>query len=158
MINIYDLYDLSGIFKNIRMYPNYDLNHQILTKCVGVLSNKESIQEINQFRTALCTIQGLDMAIYFFAGVQNVYVYFSGFLKKKTIYRLLIKACEELMIAISEENIEKTTDLADCLHNLPISIVENNFSIPKSFWKSEVKFYRNKWNTTFLKEEEKDLK
>lgn len=155
MINMYDLYDLSAIFKNIRMYPNYELNYEILKKIKSVLLSQDSIHDLNQFRSALSTIQNLDKEMYSFAYVQNEYVYFSSFLKKENIYNLLIKVCEELMLAITEKNVNKVVDLADCLHNLPIFLVENNFSVPKDYWKNEVKYFRDKWDKKFLLAEQK---
>ena len=50
------------------------------------------------------------------------------------------------------------SDLSDCLHDLPVLIVENKLTIPNSFWKNEVKRYRKKWNKNFLVTEQKKLR
>ena len=89
--------------------------------------------------------------LYAFTAVENKYCYFPlPFLKDEKIYMILIKACEHLLSAICEKNEAKIYDLADCLHNLTIVIAGNNYSIPKKFWKTEVKYYRKKWDKDFL--------
>ena len=87
--------------------------------------------------------------------IENYYTYYPSFLKNEYIYSILSAALKELLIALNEGNLEKIADLADCLHDLPIIIVENNYSIPKKFWKVFIKSYRNKWNKIFLITEEK---
>ena len=153
MLSIYDLYDLSAIFKNIRAFPEYESNNEVLLKTINVLESRLENHDMNQFRGALRSINSLDKEKYHFAYVDNVYVYFPAFLKEKHIYILLIECCECLLKAIEEKNTEKIADLADCLHNLPTLIADNSFSIPKNFWKNEMKYYRKKWDKNFLKQE-----
>lgn len=157
MLSIYDLFDLSGIFKNIRSFPNYSLNKEIIQKTIEVLLDDSTSHNINQFRKALQTIRELDLEKYYFVAINNVYVYFPSLLKDETIYELLITACRHLLNAVMEENIEKIIDLADCLHNLPNDIVESGLLIPKFFWKISVKTYRKKWDKNFLRMEQKKL-
>lgn len=158
MINEYDLYDLHAIFVSIRFSPNNDTNYDVLVNVINVLNDIDNANT-NQFRTALRTIEKLkETEIYSFVFTENKYCYFSlPFLKNKKIYQVLICACSELVNAIKEKHTEKVIALADCLHNLPILIVENKYSIPKSFWK-EINTYRKKWNETFLLLEEKSFK
>jgi hypothetical protein len=151
MLSIYDLYDLYAIFLNIRAYPDYELNHEILLNIINVLENRHVNHDENQFRTALRLINTLDMEKYPFVQVINLYVHFSAFLKDEGVYKTLVECCKCLLNAVKEKNVEKTEDLADCLHNLPIHIIENGFAIPKKFWKGEVKYYRCKWDKDFLK-------
>lgn len=149
MLSVYDLYDLSRVLTNIRAFPEYSFNADIIKTVLHVLSDRSDNHELNQFRTALMTIEGLDET-YSFVRVQNVYTYFPTVLKDETVYGILTSALQSLSQAIAEENREKIVDLADCLHNLPIMIAENRFSVPRNFWRVCVKPYRNKWDKAFL--------
>jgi len=44
MLSAYDLYDLSEIFINIRAYPEYELNDEVLSRTGNVLTNRHVIQ------------------------------------------------------------------------------------------------------------------
>lgn len=157
MICIYDLYDLHAIFTAVRASPLSKINADVISKCIGVLKDRRINNEINQFRTALRTIDLSDtQGLYGFALVENKYCYFPlPFLKDEKIYLLLIKACEYLLKAINENGEDEIYDLADCLHNLPIIIADNKYSIPDRYWKNEVRHYRSKWKKDFLTEEQK---
>ncbi len=160
MLNFYELYDLHSIFVGIRSSPNNAINNEVLLSVINVFKNRHNNHEPNQFRLALQPISALDIEdLYNFSLVENKYVYFPlPFLKNEKIYLVLIKACEQLLETVNEKNTEKIYDLADCLHNLPIFITENKYTIPKKYWKNEVKYYRKKWDKTFLIEEQKSLK
>ncbi|MDR1892232.1 MAG: hypothetical protein LBQ48_04420 [Oscillospiraceae bacterium] len=157
MIVIYDLYDLHYIFIGIRCFPNYELNGEVLLKVIDVLENRHSNNDFNQFRAALQSINSLDKEDYYkFAFVENKYTYFPlFFLKDENVYVILIEACKRLLEAVDEKNEQKIYALADLLEYLPISITENNYSIPKIFWKKFVTHYRNKWDKSFLINEQK---
>ena len=157
MLSIYDLYDLHSIFTCIRFRPDYELNGLIMSKASEVLNNRYSNSECNQFRIAIRSIDNLDYELYRFSSTDNVYTYFPSLLKDEKIYILLVESCECLSEAINDGNKEKIIDLADCLHNLPIIIVENNHSIPKHYWENEVKYYRKKWDNDFLRKIQKSL-
>lgn len=158
MLNIYDLYDIHAILINIRQNPKYELNKEVITKTINVLKNWQNNQKMNQIRTALQSISSLDIEAYNFVYVNNLYTYFPSYLKNENIYIMLIEALECLLIAIEEKNIEKIIDLADCLHNLPIYLVENHFFVPKEYWNCEVKYYRKKWDKNFLVKVQRHLK
>lgn len=132
----------------------------MLLSVINVLKNRHNNHEQNQFRVALQSISARDREeLYNFSLVENKYCYFPlSFLKNEKIYLVLIKACEQLFEAVNEKNQEKIYDLADCLHNLPIFITENRYTIPNKYWKNEVNYYRKKWDKTFLIEEQKLLK
>ena len=149
MLNVYDLYDLHAIFVNIRFLPNYELNEKILSSVIEVLKNRCN-NDFNQFRMAINKINSLNKELYRFAFVENTYTYFPYALKNERVYNLLIEACECLSNAVRESNTQKVYDLADCLHNLPIFIIDNNFSVPKKYWRNEVSYYREKWDNNFL--------
>lgn len=160
MLSFYELYDLYSIFVGIRSSPNNAINKEVLLSVINVLKNRHNSDELNQFRLALQPISVRDTEeLYNFSLVENKYCYFPlSFLKDEKIYLVLIKACEKLLEAVNEKNTEKIYDLADCLHNLPIFITENKYTIPKKYWKNEIKYYRKKWDKTFLIEEQKLLK
>ena len=145
MFCIYDLYDLSAVYIAIRHDPEYKNNLIILKEILDLLENREKSSEVNQLRTALSGIEGIDKNKYYFVDTQNVYTYFPSFLKNDEVYNVLIGATKALMVIVMENKKQQIIDLADALHNLPIYIVEYDFSIPKSFWKNEVASYRKKW-------------
>ena len=157
MLHIYDLYDLHSIFINIRFCPEHETNSQILEKTIGVLEDRYNNHEVNQFRTALRSIDSLDKELYTFAFVENIYTYFPAIIKNESIYLALRESCKYLLKAVQEKNKEKIIDLADCLHDLPIIIAENHFSIPKSYWKIYIDPYRKKWDKDFMKLLQKKL-
>ena len=156
MINLYDLYDLHAILIAICSNPNDSFNSEVVLNIINVI-NDRGASEINQIRKSLQTIKSLiKNDIYDFVFVENKYSYYPlPFLKDEKIYAVLFSSLREILVALNEKDEERTFDLADCLHNLPIMIVENNYSIPKIFWKKIVKDYRRKWNNNFLRIEEK---
>ena len=157
MINTYDLYDLYAVFVGIRSHPDHPLNGTIIDRIICVFNNRES-GDMNQIRKAIQNAGNLQKDdVYSFASTENVYTYMPFILKDEAIYNVLISACKEMKNVIIGTNSEQIADLADCLHNLPIYIAENNGKIPKMFWKNEVAFYRKKWNKRFLAEVQKPL-
>ncbi len=154
MLSVYDLYDLSAIFTAIRENPKYDYNKTVLESVLMVFSRRNYHHNHNQFRIALQEISNLDKNIFFFVDTLNVYSYTSGFLKDEKIYSVLTKATQDLLGLINSEKWEQAEALADCLHNLPIDIAENKFTLPKSYWRAEFKYYRKNWDKSFLKDEE----
>ncbi|GEM_PF-3105868 len=58
----------------------------------------------------------------------------------------------------NECNTEKSHDLLDCIHNLPVLLLNKKHSKSQVFWKSSVKQYRGKWqDDNFLVQEEQSL-
>lgn len=155
MLNSFDLYDLYAIFVNIRNNEYDVLNGDIVSKILDVLKNRTVNFETNQFRTALSTFDLSKQPEYSFVYTQNVYTYIPSLIKEEKVYELLEIVCEELLKIISQHKYEQVRDLADVLHNLPLMIVEQNLSIPVDFWCSEIKYYRKKWNNSFLNDYEK---
>ena len=152
MLSIYDLYDLHAILVRIRFAPEADDNYDIILNVVDVLTNEKKNNGANQFRIAIQSIKNIKgNSLYDFVHIENRYSYYPlPPLKDENIYKVLISSCMELLRVISEKNKERIFELTDCLHNLPIMIVENKYTIPKSFWKKEIKYYRQKWNKSFL--------
>lgn len=160
MLCVYELYDLHMILVAIRSYPDDAINSEVVSNIIAVLNNRTESDEINQFRKALQSVESIDSSgIYDFVFTENKYSYFPlPFLKDERIYSVLSAAFEELLLALDEGNRERIVDLAECLHNLPIILVEKQYSIPNSYWKTFVKYYRNKWNSDFLRAEQTSLK
>ena len=157
MISNNDLHDITAAFIAIRSNPKYELNNAILDKIVQVLKLDDQTSEHNQIRKAIASIKNLNQDRWYYVYHNNVYVY-NRFLRNKQIYQLLIKACETLKQLLEMQDYERSHDLVDSIHCLPDIIVENNFSITKSYWKTHIENYRNKWDKTFLIEEQKALK
>lgn len=156
MITKNDLYDISFVLILIRDNIREELNTKILCKIIDVLQT-EITTEDNQIRKAISAIEGLDSEHWYFVFYKNVYVNHQ-FLKNEKIYALLVKLLQTLINEINQENFDKAYDMIDCFHCLPEIIADNNLSIPKSFWKTFVKSYRNKWDNTFLKNEQTNYK
>ena len=159
MLSVYELYDLHIVLVAIRAYPEASINNAVVLKVLEVLNNRVASDENNQFRKSLQGVEDLDKySIYDFVFTENKYSYYPlPYLKDKNIYAILVSAFEELLVALGENNRERIVDLAECLHNLPIILVDNIYSLPKSFWKHHVKHYRSKWNGEFLIVEQKRL-
>ncbi|MBQ7821944.1 MAG: hypothetical protein IJ391_06665 [Clostridia bacterium] len=151
MLSVYDLYDLSAVYKLIRYFPQYELNIIILEKVLEVLRCKDNTISHNQFRTVLSEIPFLDRERFEFVYTNNVYTYFPSLLKDELAYKVLIEATEKLKESIVSNNTQFTIELADCLHDLPPDIVENQMKIPKQYWKREFAAIRRKWDKTFVK-------
>ncbi|MBE6592174.1 MAG: hypothetical protein E7646_09055 [Ruminococcaceae bacterium] len=163
MLSVYDLYDLHAILVRIRFSPDDTVNCDIILRVIDVLTdsrNNFDNSDSNLFRTALQLVNGLENNdLYDFAFVENKYSYFPlPPLKDERIYTVLIRSFEELLCVIENNNKEQILELSDCVHNLPIFIVENKLTIPKSFWKNEIKYYRKKWNNRFLVPEQQLFK
>lgn len=89
------------------------------------------------------------------ASVRNAYVNHL-FLTNRYIYELLIKMCQESICTLETQEFERANDLIDCYHCLPIIIAENHLCIPKSYWKTYIRPYRDKWDKSFLVKEQKN--
>lgn len=151
MFSNYDLYDLYEVFLCIRQYPNYELNNIVMDKVREAIVNYTNTYSTNNIiRFSLKPIENLDKDIYKFVYIENYYTYVPFLLKDMHTYNILDASCKALSDAIRECNELKIVDLADCLHNLPISIAEHK-AIPKCFWKQEIVAFRNKWDKNFLK-------
>ena len=123
---------------------------------INILETQNNTED-NQIRKGLATIKGIDRERWFFVYHNNVYVN-CQILKKSDIYNLLLKLLRYLIHVLEKEEFDKAYDLVDCFHCLPEIIADNNFSIPKTFWKTFVKYYRDKWDNDFLKVEQKEFK
>lgn len=154
MISQNDLYDITSALVAIRNDIQYRFNSEILSKIIQVLRYAEKEYEDNQVRKALADVQGLDQERWYYIYHNNVYVN-RRFLKNKYAYEILIKLCEESIYALKTQNFERAYDLIDCYHCLPDIMADNHFRIPKNYWKTYIKPYRDKWDKTFLVVEQK---
>lgn len=156
MINKNDLYDITFALIIIRNNITEKVNPQILSQMIKVLEEKNNTED-NQIRNAISSIGGLDREYWFFAYHNNVYVNHQ-MLDKADIYALLIKLFQSLICELNKKMFDKAYDLVDSFHCLPEIIADNNFTIPKSFWKTFVRDYRRKWDNDFLLDEQRRLK
>lgn len=154
MISQNDLYDMAYAFVLIRNNIQYQFNSEILSKIVLVLKYEQIEYEDNQVRKALADIQGLNQEQWNFVYHNNVYVN-HRLLKSTYIYKMLIKLCEESIIALKNQEFERAYDLIDCYHCLPDIIADNHLSIPKNYWKVYIKPYRDRWDKKFFVSEQK---
>ena len=154
MIDENDLYDISAAFTRIRYDITYDLNVDVVDKIVQVLISNEELSYENRIRIALSSIDNLSKEQWYFAYHNNLYVH-HVLLKNPYIYDILVKACLVLKYALVEKSYDKAYDLVDAIHCLPDIIAENKFTITKSYWKTHIRYYRNKWDKEFLLCEQK---
>lgn len=166
MITKNDLYDITFSLMIIRYRVSEQTNIGVLYQMIKVLetdaepANKRAEDEWiedNQIRKAISTVEGLDKEFWSFVYHNNVYVN-QQILKNPYIYDLLINILRELLYVIKNEEFKKAFDLADNVHCLPELIADNNFTVPKRFWKIFVKNYRKKWDKKFLRKEQKRKK
>lgn len=153
MIDRYDLYDMSFALVMIRYDIRSETNIPVLARMIGVLEAKEAVGD-NQIRRVLSSIAGLDRERWFFVYHNNVYVN-CRMLERKSIYDLLIKSFRELERALHGGEFDRADALADALHCLPEMIADNDFRVPKTFWKVHIKSYRDEWDGDFLRAEQK---
>lgn len=160
MLGFYDLYDLHAIIIGIRAFPQNPINQEILSAIITLMKNKRENTASNQIRSAIKELIGKNNdELYTFALTENVYSYYpSLFLNDEKVYQVLISALESLLAVLQHNDICQIYDLADCLHDLPIIIAENNYKITSKYWKCEVRYYRKKWDRNFLREEQRLLK
>lgn len=157
MINQYDLYDMTFAFLLMRNDIKNSLNNEVLKKIISVLENKTVMYEDNSIRKAISSIQNLNYEQWQFAYYNNVYVN-HRFLSNDYIYSLLTTLCKEAINILNQHHYERAFDLIDSFHCLPEMIANNNFLVPRQFWKIYVTSYRIKWDKNFLIEEQKKLK
>lgn len=154
MISQNDLYDITAALSLIRSDIENQTNGLIISAIEQVLKfNKQEFDD-NQIRKAISSVKHLDKERWNYVYHNNVYVSHK-FLKSEFVYLLLIKLCSKLQLLLEGKKIERAYDLVDCIHCLPEILADNNFLIPKSYWKSYVKLYRKKWDKEFLLSEER---
>ncbi len=154
MISQNDLYDITFALVAIRNDIQYRFNSEILSKIIQVLRYTQKEFEDNQVRKALADVQGLDQERWYYIYHNNVYVN-HRFLTNKYAYEILIKLCEESINILKTKNFERVYDLIDCYHCLPDIMADHHFCIPKNYWKTYIKPYRDKWDKSFLVVEQK---
>ena len=142
-------------FIKIRDDIQEELNSEILSKIIYVLSDENTFDD-NQIRKAIASIEGLNYEKWFYVYHNNIYTNHK-FLKNKYICEIIVKLCMELSALLQIGNFEMAYDLIDSYHCLPDIIADNSFTIPKSFWKTHIKSYRDKWDKSFLLTEQKRL-
>ena len=155
MITKNDLYDITQALIIIRNNIKEELNAEVLFEIIKTLETDNSTDE-NQIRKAISSIDQLDRERWFFVYHNNVYVN-HRIMNKPAILSLLVNALKCLLSELRRGNFDKAYDLADGIHCLPEIIADNDFKIPKSYWKTFVVNYRNKWDKYFLRDEQKSF-
>lgn len=156
MISKYDLYDITYVLILIRNDIYQMTNTSVLSQIIKVLNDKDNDGE-NQIRMAISAVEGLNHEQWSFVYHKNVYVNHL-LLKRAEIYDLLVNLLQSVSCHLEKKEFDQAYDLVDSIHCLPEIIADNNFSVPRSFWKTYAKSYRSKWDKDFLKLEQKKYK
>ena len=143
-----DLLDLRLVFLNMRAEPSFAGNKAILQTILNEL--KQPIIGENKFRAALSELDIPQSEKWQFIGQSNVNPY-TVIIKDSSIYDTLERAIMYLMKYLDDEGTDMFAAAADALHNLPVMICENNYTIPKKFFRNEVREFRKSWDKNFLK-------
>lgn len=146
---------MSAVFIRIRADIEHPLNVEIMSQMLNALNCNESFDE-NKVRRYISTVNGLDREIWDFAFHNNLYVN-HAILKDNNIYSVLSTSCTVLKNVLKKGNYEQAYELVDCIQSLPEILADNHFTITKSFWKVNIKRYRDKWDKNFLIQEQKAL-
>ena len=125
---------MAKAFIHIRHDIQEKNNRDILFSIISVLNKGRENSEDNQIRRALRALKGLDSERWYYIYHDNVYTH-HYLLKDENIYKLLGKLCQETILLLEQSNFERAYDLVDAYHCLPEIIANNNFTIPKTFWK-----------------------
>ncbi len=71
-------------------------------------------------------------------------------------YAILVsKICELSCKLYDASKYDQLSDLIDLLHALPEALLIKEVWNPKSFWKTYINSYRKKWDSNFMKKEQK---
>ena len=148
MLFQYDLYDLYAVFTEIRHDIQYKYNINILDTLIDILKYDEPMED-NMIRKAVSAISELDNERWSFVYYNNLYVYHKR-ITLPYINKLLYSICLSLKEALSDENFEMAYDIADCIHCLPLIMVDKKDKELKKLIKERIKYYQKKWNNDFL--------
>ena len=143
-----DLLDLRLVFLNMRAEPSFAGNKAILQTILNEL--KQPIIGENKFRAALSELDIPQSEKWQFIGQSNVNPY-TVIIKDSSVYDTLERAIMYLMKYLDDDGTDRFAAAADALHNLPVMICENNYTIPKKFFRNEVREFRKSWDKNFLK-------
>ncbi len=157
MLSNWDMQDIFSVFLRIRNDVRHEQNVVVLSLLIVTLESDTELYTHNKIRKALASSGDLDKNIWEFIYHENIYVHYK-ITKDKNINKLLVCLCTQLQQLLIQKKYQQAYDLVDAVHCLPNIIVENEFQIPKSYWKIYVKPYRKKWDKTFLKSQEKVFK
>lgn len=150
MIYKHDLYDIAKAFINIRHNVKEKSNIEVLEAIISVLNKGYNDSEDNQIRRALRELKNLDIELWYYVYHDNIYTHHYLF-NNENIYKLFKTLCRETILLLENGDFERAYDLIDAYHSLPEIVANNNFIIPKSYWRTYIKSYRIKWDKDFLK-------
>ncbi len=150
MIDRKDLYDIHYALVLIRSDICNPINTKVLFQIINVLEARDNAED-NQIRRGISSIEGIDDERWGFAFHYNYYV-IHQVLKNENVYILLITLLQQLSAVLEQGEYDKAYDLVDSFHCLPQLLAENNFMIPKSFWKRFYKNYRKMFERDLLQD------
>lgn len=147
---------MSFILILIRHDIENGINTTIIGQVLSVLENKKNTDK-NQIRKAVLAIPNIDSVKWNFTHRFKETAKYD-IIEDESVYDLLIKLFNELNCLLKNKEFGRAYDLADCFHCLPDIIADNDITVPDSFWENRMTAYRNKWDKTFLIDEETLLK
>ena len=157
LLTNHDLHDLHAVLVILRTHPS-DPGSEAAVKAVKEIIDAPQADNTvppNVIRSKLSSIPSLDRDIWYFIDTQNLYTYGTVIIKDERVYAILSVCLSEMLTALSEQNPERVSDLADALHNIPIILAEGKRNRPRAVKRDitrEISYcYRSKWNKDFLK-------
>jgi len=150
MLN-YDFYDIYAVLVAFRNSPSNSHNFDIAQRIKLLVDSPQldNTVETNLIRRSLAQIDGLYCDEFAWIKTNNVYTYGCRLIKEEMAYHILSEAFAELLLCLDNKDYTRFRDLADALHNVPITLAED----PKTYVrriKAEITIYRRKWNSSFL--------
>ncbi len=152
MLSHNDLLDLYRVFINIRQYPDAPVNEPILAALLATLRQNAAGITVcdNRFRHAIRELELLLPGHWNCLICANAYAY-TYLIRDPQVLNVLETALACMLSYAMEEEWEALRDLADTMHNFPAMVCENHYKIPKGFFAHEVKWFREKHASDFLR-------
>ncbi len=152
MIN-YDFHDLHWVFVSFRFNTSYEKNREIAEQIKTLIDKPQvgNVININNIRRALSSIDGLDKENWYWADVENCYMYGVMTITDDSALRICSEGLGELIKCFEAGDLDRAWCLADALHNVPIILAEKKGRSAVRSILFEIGSYRKKYDASFLK-------
>ncbi len=152
LLDKYEFYDIHSLLTGIRFESDSPYNLEMIRAAYNILCapQETNIIEYNIIRTALRDIENINIELYRWIYVDNVYTYGCKTIKDEFCYSFLARAFLKMAECAESKDCERLEDLADAFHNIPILFADGckNFKkeIKVQFDYYNKKYKANLWN------------